>query len=434
MHLSQHQFQLQSRFHLDVTDFILSSLSPYATGLIDCQFDNDALRNGAVSVLHARGVMPDGLVFRFPEDAPPATLKLHDAFSPTAHSHVLFLAIPAFQAGGANCSTDDVAASSARFRPAEQEILDETTGGEPKPVQLAAKNFRLLLDQDAPDDFITLPIARLTRDGAGNFMYDPEFIPPCIRIGASPRIMSELSRLLDMLESKATALSSERSMGGAGDEADELVSFWLSHTVQSAIPPLKHHLRHGRSHPEQVFMELARLAGALCTFSLDGSAAELPLYDHGDLESCFGEVHGHLRRHLDVVVAQSGYTVRIRQTSPNFFAGDVTDERAFQRGEWYLAVSSSLGREELAERVPRLVKVCSAKHIERLVQEAFPGVELQPVSTPPSGLKPRPGVSYFSMHRSEPCWTSMSQTGSVGLYLPDSVEHSGLAVHILNLE
>jgi hypothetical protein len=38
------------------------------------------------------------------------------------------------------------------------------------------------------------------------------------------------------------------------------------------------------------------------------------------------------------------------------------------------------------------------------------------------------------MHRTEPCWTSMSQTASVGLYLPDSVEHSGLAVHILNLE
>jgi type VI secretion system protein ImpJ len=240
MHLGQHHFQLQSRFHLDVADFIISSLSPHASGLIDCQFDNDALRNGVVSILQARGVMPDGLVFRFPEDPPPPSLQLHDEFSPTAHSHLLFLAIPAFENGRANLSAEDVGATSTRFRPTEEQFADETTGADSKPVQLATKNFRLLLDRETDEGLVTLPIARLTRDGAGNFRHDPEFIPPCIRIGASTRIMTELQRLLDMLESKAAALSAERALGGAGDEADELVSFWLSHTVQSAIPPLKH--------------------------------------------------------------------------------------------------------------------------------------------------------------------------------------------------
>jgi type VI secretion system protein ImpJ len=434
MHLGQHHFQLQSRFHLDVADFIISSLSPHASGLIDCQFDNDALRNGVVSILHARGVMPDGLVFRFPEDPPPPSLQLHDEFSPTAHSHLLFLAIPAFENGRANLSAEDVGATSTRFRPTEEQFADETTGADSKPVQLATKNFRLLLDRETDEGLVTLPIARLTRDGAGNFRHDPEFIPPCIRIGASTRIMTELQRLLDMLESKAAALSGERALGGAGDEADELVSFWLSHTVQSAIPPLKHHLRNGRSHPEHVFVELARLAGALCTFSLDGSAAELPLYEHADLETCFSEVHHHLRRNLDVVVAQTGYTIRLTQTSPNFYAGEVGDDRAFDRGAWYLAVHSASGREKLAKEVPRLVKVCSAKHIERLVREAFPGLTLQPVATPPSGLKPRPGVSYFSMERTDPCWTSMSRSKSVGLYVPDSIEHTGVTVHVLDMQ
>ena len=37
---------------------------------------------------------------------------------------------------------------------------------------------------------------------------------------------------------------------------------------------------------------------------MDGAAAELPLYDHSDLESCFTEVHHHLRRHLDVLSAR----------------------------------------------------------------------------------------------------------------------------------
>ena len=102
MHLSQHQFQLQSRFHQDVADVIISSLNPNSVGLIDCEFDRDALRNGAVSLLHARGVMPDGLPFRFPEDPLPEPLDVRDRFSPTAHSHRILLAIPAQRPGRAN--------------------------------------------------------------------------------------------------------------------------------------------------------------------------------------------------------------------------------------------------------------------------------------------------------------------------------------------
>jgi len=52
----------------------------------------------------------------------------------------------------------------------------------------------------------------------------------------------------------------------------------------------------------------------------------------------------------------------------------------------------------------------------------------------PSGLKPRPGVSYFAMERTDPCWTSITRTKSVGLYVPDSIEQSGVAVHVLDLD
>ena len=45
------------------------------------------------------------------------------------------------------------------------------------------------------------------------------------------------------------------------------------------------------------------------------------------------------------------------------------------------------------------------------------------MTSPPSGLKPKPGVSYFSLERTDPCWTSMGQTKSIGIYVPDSIEH-----------
>lgn len=434
MHLSQHQFQLQSRFHQDVTEFILSSLNPHATGLIDCRFDEDALRNGVVSILHARGVMPDGLVFRFPEDPAPDALDIREHFSPTAQSHLLLLSIPAWIDGRASCSDPGRNGTSTRYVTSEQQLPDETTGLDPKTVHLAQKNFRIVLDTQIPDDAVTLPIARLTRDGSGNFVYDPEFVPPCVRIGASARLLTELQRLVEMLESKATALASERAAGGDGDGAAEIVNFWLSHTLQSAIPPLRHHLRLRKSHPEQLFMELSRLAGALCTFSMDASASELPNYDHADPESCFAEVLHHVRRHLDVVVAEGAHVVRLVPGKPNFLSGVVPDERAYAKTSWYLAVRSSMPRDELATGVPRLVKVCSDKHIERLVQEAFPGLALHSVPHPPAGLKPRPGVQYFRMERTDPCWASIVQTRQVGVYVPDSISQTDVSIHVLTLD
>jgi type VI secretion system protein ImpJ len=429
MHLSQHQFQLQSRFHQDVADFIISSLNPNSVGLIDCEFDRDALRNGAVSLLHARGVMPDGLPFRFPEDPLPEPLDVRDRFSPTAHSHRILLAIPAQRPGRANTALDGVDPGDARFLSAEADIPDETTGQDDRTVQLARKNFRLFLDSEVPEGSVTLPLARLTRDGAGAFMYDPEFIPPSLRVGASPRILTELERLTEMLQAKADSLAAERADGGDGE--GEIVSFWLSHTVQSAIPPLRHHIWTRATHPEQVFLDLSRLAGALCTFSLDSSARELPVYDHQEPESCFADVFRHIRRHLDVVVSDPAYVIRLGITEPNFYAADVKDGRAFGNATWFLELSSALPPEQAATDVPRLVKVCSDKHIRRLVQSAYPGVGLVPVSALPDGTRPRPGARFFTMDRTEPCWGSITETRRVGVYVPDSVPSPDLRIHVV---
>ena len=429
MHLSQHQFQLQSRFHQDLTDFVLSSLSPHSTGLVDCAFDPDQLRNGVVSLIQARGVMPDGLPFSFPEDPTPRPLDLRDRFSPTSHSHLVLLTIPAQAPGRANCSPEEAGADT-RFLAAEREVADETTGQDAKTVRLARKNFRIVLDSEVPEGALTLPIARVTRDGAGAFVYDPDFIGPSIRVGASSRLLDELERLSEMLHAKARSLSSERASGG--DPETEIVSFWLSHTVQSAIPTLEHHLRVRSSHPEQVFLDLSRLAGALCTFSLGSSARDLPVYDHREPERCFGEVLDHIRRHLDVVVADRPYVIRLRPTEPNFHAGDVADERAFAgTTTWFLEVSSSLPADALASSVTRLVKVCSDKHIRRLVQEAFPGLELSPVQALPDGTRPKSGARFFAMGRTPPCWGSIADTGRVGVYVPDAIPGATLSIHVV---
>jgi type VI secretion system protein ImpJ len=453
MHLAQHHFQAQSRYFEELAGFALEQLAHRPWGLIASDLDPDALRNGVATVLHARGIMPDGTLFQFPHDPPPAPLELASIFSPTQDAHVLLLALPLYDSQGANCA-DDEAPGGRRFSPVTVQVVDDLSGTQERPVTFSRKNFRLLLDGGDTSGLATLPIARIRRDGAGHFIYDPQFIPPALQIGASRPLQEELSRIIGLLDAKAAAIMAERAAAGddaAGYAAREISRFWLAHAIHSALPPLRHILATPATPPDVLFAELSRLAGALCTFSLDSHPRDLPLYDHAAPEAGFATLAAHIRRHLEVVLPsgaivlplQPGITVRegrdevivVPETppvSPTFFRCAVADDRAFgSSAHWYLAVRSSGMQAGIATRVPELVKVCASRFVARLVSAALPGLGLEYVASPPAGLDARPGLHYFRVHRTDPCWKTMVASRDVGVYVPAAIPDASVALAIL---
>jgi type VI secretion system protein ImpJ len=67
MYLAPQHFQTQSRYVEDSIQFATQSLWFRPYGLSVCEMDAEALRNGTVALLAAKGVMPDGLGFHIPE-------------------------------------------------------------------------------------------------------------------------------------------------------------------------------------------------------------------------------------------------------------------------------------------------------------------------------------------------------------------------------
>jgi type VI secretion system protein ImpJ len=433
MHLAQQHFQAQAEYFEESTAFALSSLFDVPYGLIACELQPEALLNGTVSVTHARGLMPDGLPFSFPDDPPPEPLEIRDLFSPTRESHLVLLAIPAYRPGQANCALNGDS-GDVRYTSITREMPDETTGLDAKPLVLARKNFRFILDIQADEAVVTLPLARIRRDGAGHFVYDPEYVPPCVQLGASPRLLQLLKQLVGAMEGQATALRQERSAAGSVSaySASEVASFWLSHALHAGLPTLKHHLRVRTSHPARVFPDLARIAGALCTFSLESEAAALPTYDHYRLGECFGALERHIRQNLELTLPTRAVRFPLDKAG-EYHAATVPDPRCFGRAHWFLGVRSSLTGAELAARVPKLGKVCSAKHIEPLVQRAHSGLPLEHVPRPPAAISPSVGAQYFAIkvQTDHPCWKTIVSTQGVGIYIPDSIPDAELDVRVV---
>ncbi|MCS7314014.1 MAG: type VI secretion system baseplate subunit TssK [Bryobacterales bacterium] len=436
MYLGPHHFQWQSRYYEDAIHFATSALWFEPWGLTGCRLDPEALLNGTVAVLHARGIFPDGLLFDMPEsDPPPPPRNIAELFPPTRERLTVLLAVPPRRHDGMNClPVERQNGEPVRYLAENRLLPDENTGRDDKSVRLGRKNIRLMTDTEPIEDWVTLPLARVMRDGAGHFVFDPEFIPPCVELSASDRLMMLLKRLVEILEVKSAALArSSRAQPGfsAGYSAQEVASFWFLHAINSALAPLRHIYLTRRGHPEQLYLELVRLAGALCTFGLESHPRNLPLYDHRHLDECFAELDRHIRFHLEALVPSRTVSIPLRKAAQYFYFGDIADTRCLGPSRWILGIRARLGEAELIAKTPQLVKVCSQQFVPELVRRALPGLVLTHLPVPPSAISARLEWQYFSLTKAGPCWEHMVKTRQVGIYVPGELPEPELELLVI---
>jgi len=442
MYLAPQHFQAQ-RHHFETSlAHTVDALFPFSYGWTRVALDADALAGGALVIAHARGILPDATAISVPDiDPAPAPSALADRFAPDRDSHVVHLALSAWRPNGANVNGSDElghVTTDARFITTTSEVRDETTGQDAAEVQFAAENLRLVLDVELERNDVSLPVARIRRDGAGRFVADVDYVPPCLHIAASDWLLGVIRNTVSMLKAKGDALSNSlsRDSGAAAGPAayvgNEVATRWLLHAIRSAEPALQHMLDVRAVHPEHAWIELSRLGGALCTFSLATEARDLPAYAHDDLGGCFGALARHLRSHFDVVVASHAVVVRLERAGDTLFVGAVSDPRCYQNGaRWFLGVRASIPQAQLQAAVPELLKVCSSKFVMELVRRAFPGFALEHVPSPPPGLAPRRELAYFEIGMAGPCAATTRDIREVGVYVPDGLPDVELELAVL---
>jgi len=435
MYLGPHHFQAQSRYFEDSLNFVASSLWRDAYGFAGLQFDSDALRNGTLALSHARGLFEDGLAFDSPgADLAPPPRDFASLFSPVADHLTLHLAVPISVKYGQNTSIENHNAH-VRYIGTEQLMPDQNTGLDERRIRIGRKNLVLLAEEEVTDQFTSLPLVRVTRDGSGHFETDPAFVPPCLSLGASPVLTNMLRRLIEILDEKSSVFSSEQQQRAGvfqtGMSARHVAQYWFLHALNSSVAILRHFLLSKHVHPQELFREMSRLGGALCTFGLEVYPRSLPAYDHRDFGSCFAPLDDHIRRHLEIVMPSKAIKIPLRPVESFLFNGDIKDERCLGPGRWILELHSPIGEADLIERVPKLVKVCSARFVIELIKRAMPGLTLNHLAVAPSQIAARVESQYFSVHRAGPCWDHLVQSRQVGVHIPAEIPSPEMSLIVL---
>jgi type VI secretion system protein ImpJ len=424
MFLTPQHFQLQDEYFEDNLRFLMRASTFANWGLSGISIDESSLASGFFRIRHCEGVLPDGLIFNMPEaDEIPPGRALDDLFSPHRQTLDIFLAIPEVKPSGQNFSLTENG-SLTRFTAEVALAPDATDVSEERPIQLARKTFRLLLEGERLDGLTTMRIAQISRNAKGEYTLSPKFVPPVLDITASDYLMMLARRQIEVLTAKSSSLAAPRRAKGrdlADFSSSEIANFWLLHTVNSFLPELKHIWKVRRGHPDVLFRAMLRLAGALSTFALEGHAFDMPDYDHDDVGPCFTDLDLRIRDLLETVLPSKCLAIPLTLSDKLIWSGLIPDERYLSGSQAFLSVSAHMAVEDVIAKFPRLVKVSSPSEIERLVRKSLPGIGLRHSPAPPASIPIRLDCQYFSLGQAGALWDSVTQSRSLSVFAPGEI-------------
>ncbi len=437
MHLAPHHFQAQSRFFEDSVRFLADCFSQFHFGYLSLEIDETQLQAGEFLVHHAEGVMPDGLIFEILEgDDPQLSRSVADIFPQTGQPLMLYLAIPSSRDDRPNVATraQSCGYSAARFRADSVEVNDFNTGQDPKQIKLLNHNIRVAAEDEIAEGDVSLALARILRNGKGQYVLDSEFVPPCMQVAASPRLEQLLARLLEILAEKSRNLTLRRFTAASSEvrkDSRELVEFWLLHAVNSALPAVRSWRHARRTHPAQIYLTLSQLAGALCTFGPESQATDLPVYDHLALGNCFAALDEHIRRHLEISLPTNCLTIPLERMNNLFLQGAITDPRCFEESSWVLAIRADVPETSLISDSPSLVKISAKDWIERVVRSSVPGAPLMHLPVPPAAVPTQFGTVFFAIDQNHRLFDPIRAHKDVGIYVPGELANSEVKLFVV---
>jgi type VI secretion system protein ImpJ len=431
----QHLQQLD-RYHEALLSARIDGLERYGWGALAVEIDTRALSAGQVQLNRFHGVMPDGVVLRLDQGDTvlPPSRPIDNHFPPTSAALEVFLSLPRERPGTNNFAQGTQ--TPVRFRSAARKVYDVAAVGQELELSFSAPNLSLRFGDEARDDFVSIKVAEIVRDDAGGLVVCDPYIPPCLRVSASPFVMARLRALLAAMVTRQRSLSEARRQGSDAsiefNNAD-VTRFLLLSTVNGFIPVMAHLSEGGDVSPLQTYLLLCQMAGQLSTFDANADPTQLPRFAFTDLRSTFEELFGRITALLHASVAEHFVAIPLTASDDGMHKGALEDERIGQCDRFFISVKTDLPEAATAARLPQLSKIASFRDIHNILTAATPGAPVEVAHRPPPEIPIKAGHVYFSVSTDNAYWRNIRGEKRVVVYLPPFFEPTRTKVELMGV-
>jgi type VI secretion system protein ImpJ len=416
-HFQQQDLYVDARLHQCME---LAHTHPWGVGALEV--DREVLASGLIRFNRLEMAFQDGAFLDAPHGDPlPLARNLNDI--PNLGVEVLVHAcLPLLNGYGGNCGEQGTPTNRpVRYFTERVQAADLYTDALESEIAAMKANVRLMMDVENRDGNLSVPLARLVKSPTGNWSVDESYIPPLLELQGAPPIMALLRRLVDILLIKSQALTAshrERVKSIVEYGTSDIASFWLLHTVNRNFPLLNHLLQFPQAHPEELYKDLAQLAGELITFSSSLSLSDIPPYKHDNLTETFQRFDTLIRQLLETVISSRYAVIPLVSTRPSFFVGRLESDHLTENTDYYLSVASEHPANQIVEAVPLKLKVGSPDDVEKILNSAMAGVRLNHVTQTPAAVPVRIGNHYFELDPHGTIYDRMIKARSVCIYAP----------------
>lgn len=419
--LAPQQFQQQARWDSYLISTIANMTIASTWGVICAEFDESALTISRLSAQKLIVRFPDGTLIdtTLADNLPPVNELSHYSQHQTLD---IVLALPLLQANGGNLMQEGRSDRPQQFYQEWMKVQD-LVGQEQTDIAVLRHSITLRYAHEENSAYMTCPVARLIRNTQGAWEIDKHFIPPLLSCSASAELTMLFSEFMHRLVAKRRRLMTMRRENNeqmADFAVADVSLFWLLNAINSAEPVLSELLSSMGRHPEFLYRELVRLAGALLTFSLDHENGDIPLYQHSFPEQVFPPLFSLLNTLLEASLPSRVISIALDKEGP-FWRGELHDPRLREDADFYLSVRSALPAHLLITQFPLLCKAGSNDDVASVVNVALNGIPLQPLTHVPAAIPLRLENHYFALELNNSAGQAMLSSGHCAFYVPGTL-------------
>jgi type VI secretion system protein ImpJ len=441
--LQPQHFQITERRAAEALSPLMENITPYFWGLVSGAINESALAAGRLEVAALRMVLPSLTeAIHFPGNAVCAGRRISVESIPIDGTMTAYVGLRSAKPGETNVTMAENAPRMADA-PTRMAVLVEPEkvpnmygDGPPAQVRRMAYVLSLVFDTelDQAGDLDLIPLARLTRNG-DTVALDPEFVPPCLTLSASPVLSSLLRAIRDRVLGKARQLESFKNLSARGPASGDFTLLLMGlRTLSRFAARLDHAVAAPCLSPWHAYGILRELVAELSVFSLNVSVLgenwkeekRVPDYAHTHLGTCFRAIHELIIQLLEGISAGPRFVTRFEFHDPFWIAEippQILSETRTSGGDYWLVLNSNtMGTEALRDSATRLLKLSAPGGMESLLVRALPGIALTCSEHAPQGMPRMQGAIYFQIGRESPLWADVEKNGRIGMHWTEAPE------------
>lgn len=425
--LRPQHFQQQDRHAEWQLEARTRSLAPHQYGFSALTLDDTALTLGKIAIKSAAGILPDGTPFEFPAaHAAPAAFD----FPADARDALVCLALPLRRPFATEVNDASGNDPLARYAIGEDNLPDATCpSAASEALQTGQPRLVLELESKLSDAYVKIGVIRVTERRPDNsLLVDRGYIPPTLACAADNQLTTLLREILGLLRQRGEALAGRLTQAGHGG-VSEIADFLFLLSVNRQQPVFEHLAGLNPLHPERLYAQMLTLQGELATLvSEKRRPAELPPYQHDNLQLTFDALMREIRRGLSAILEQNAVQIELVDHKQGRYVGTIADRGLLRQAGFVLAVNAQMPSEAVRSRFPTQAKLGPVEKIRELVNLQLPGIALRPLPVAPRQIPFHAGFSYFELETTGDLWKQLDASGGLGMYV--SGDFPGLEVSL----